>query len=83
MDGFRNSAADVGSTAVQIAALSARVEQLTKHLQVHKKDFSTTRGLMAILAQRKQLLAYLQRTDKAAYLKCVQELNIRVQKQVA
>ena len=51
---------DSGSPEVQIARMSARVQQLTTHLEQHKKDFSTRRGLLAILAQRKQMLLYLQ-----------------------
>lgn len=57
---FARHESDCGSPEVQIAALSARVQQLTEHLQQHRKDFSTRRGLMRILSQRKQLLLYLQ-----------------------
>lgn len=68
---------DVGSTAVQVARLSARVTQLTGHLQEHKKDYATTRGLMAILSQRRRLLRYLFKTDRAGYERCIAELGIR------
>jgi len=61
---FRRHDRDSGSAEYQVARLSARVEQLTRHLSEHKKDFATRRGLLQILGQRKQLLAYLQRTDK-------------------
>jgi len=77
VDSFKHHDNDSGSSEVQIARLSARVQQLTSHLQEHKKDFSTRRGLMKILSQRKQLLVYLQRTDRAAYERCLKELNIR------
>jgi small subunit ribosomal protein S15 len=53
------------------------VLQLTAHLQKHKKDYSTRRGLMAILAQRKQMLLYLQRTDRPGYERALAELSIR------
>lgn len=77
VDAFRKSENDSGSTEFQIARLSARVLQLTSHLQKHTKDFSTRRGLMAILSQRKQLMLYLQRTDRAAYENICAELKIR------
>ncbi|PSC74989.1 30S ribosomal S15 [Micractinium conductrix] len=74
---------DSGSPEVQIARMSARVQQLTTHLEQHKKDFSTRRGLLAILAQRKQMLLYLQRTNRAKYDSILGELNIRPLKNVA
>ena len=77
VDDFKRHSADTGSPEYQISRLSARVRQLTDHLRIHKKDYSTRRGLMAILSQRKQLLAYLQRTDEAAYQRCLSELGIR------
>lgn len=61
----------------QIARLTARVEQLTAHLKVHRKDFGTTRGLQMILGQRKRLLEYLQRTDKAKYEEIITKLGVR------
>lgn len=74
---FQRHASDTGSPEAQIARLSARVEQLTEHLRVHKTDFSTRRGLMAILSKRKQMLKYLRANDKAAYERCLAELGIR------
>jgi small subunit ribosomal protein S15 len=53
------------------------VIQLTDHLRVHKTDYSTRRGLMAVLSKRKQLLKYLRSKDKAAYERCINELGIR------
>ena len=61
----------------QVARLTARVEQLTAHLKQHKTDYSTTRGLMAILSKRKQLLKYLRSNDKEAYERCLAGLGIR------
>jgi len=63
--------------------LSARVEQLTAHLQEHKKDYATRRGLMSILSQRKQMLLYLQRTNRESYERCLAELGIRQLKKEA
>jgi small subunit ribosomal protein S15 len=61
---YQRTDSDTGSTEVQIARLSARIEQLTLHLGQHKKDFSCRRGLEIVLSQRKKLMAYLQRTDR-------------------
>ena len=74
---FQRNANDTGSPEYQIARLSARVLQLTAHLRKHTKDYSTRRGLMSILSQRKQLMIYLQRTDRASYDRICAELNIR------
>lgn len=74
---FQKNENDTGSAGAQIARLSARVLQLTAHLQEHKKDFSTRRGLMAILSQRKQMMIYLQRTNPQEYERCLAELKIR------
>lgn len=57
--------------------MTARVEQLTAHLKVHRKDFATTRGLQMMLGQRKRLLEYLQRTDKAKYEEIITKLGVR------
>jgi len=74
---FQRHETDTGSPEAQVARLSARVEQLTEHLREHKTDFSTRRGLMAILSKRKQLLKYLRSNDKDAYERCVAGLGIR------
>uniref|UniRef100_A0A061S674 30S ribosomal protein S15 n=1 Tax=Tetraselmis sp. GSL018 TaxID=582737 RepID=A0A061S674_9CHLO len=74
---FQKSPNDTGSTAVQIARISARVEQLTAHLKIHKKDYSTQRGLQMLLGQRKSLLKYLYSQNKEEYLRVVSELKIR------
>lgn len=68
---------DTGSPEAQIARLTARVEQLTAHLKVHKKDFSTRRGLMTVLSKRKHLLQYLRSKDRQAYENCLSGLGIR------
>jgi small subunit ribosomal protein S15 len=55
---------DTGSSNVQVALLSARVQQLTTHLRGNKKDYAARRGLEAILSSRKQLLKYMHRVDR-------------------
>ncbi len=57
---FQRHEGDSGSPEVQIARMSARVLQLTAHLEQHKKDYATRRGLLQILSQRKQMMLYLQ-----------------------
>ncbi|PRW20815.1 30S ribosomal S15 [Chlorella sorokiniana] len=80
---FERHGSDSGSPEVQIARLSARVQQLTEHLATHKKDYGSRRGLLAILSQRKQLMIYLQRTDRAMYERVLKDLNIRPLKREA
>jgi small subunit ribosomal protein S15 len=77
---FARHANDCGSTEVQIARLSARVSQLTAHLQAHRKDFAATRGLMLVLGQRRRLLRYLFKQDRAAYDRVIAGLGIRAVK---
>ncbi len=62
---------------MQVARLTARIEQISTHLRVNKKDYSSKRGLEAVLSQRKRLLRYLYRTDRPAYDKVIGELGIR------
>lgn len=64
MQKFARSESDVGSTEVQIARLTARVEQISSHLKQNRKDFSGQRGLQAVLAQRRKLLQYLYKSDR-------------------
>lgn len=54
----------MGSTEIQIARISARVTQLTGHLQTHRKDYATTRGLVILLGQRRRLLTYLYKHNR-------------------
>lgn len=63
---YKQHESDAGSTQVQIARLSARIEQISTHLRINRKDFSSRRGLEAVLSQRKRLLKYLYRTDRCA-----------------
>ena len=68
---------DTGSPEVQIALLSSRISALTEHLRFNKKDHSTRRGLLAMVALRKKLLSYLARENRARYISLTDELGIR------
>ena len=68
---------DTGSPEVQIALLTGRIKELTLHLQQNPKDHSTRRGLLAMVALRKKLLAYLARENRARYISLTDELGIR------
>eukprot|EP00879_Flechtneria_rotunda_P002925 GHRR01003142.1.p3 GENE.GHRR01003142.1~~GHRR01003142.1.p3 ORF type:complete len:111 (+),score=34.18 GHRR01003142.1:152-484(+) len=61
---FTKHEKDAGSTEVQIARLTARVEQISTHLKANRKDFSGKRGLEAVLSQRKRLMQYLYKADR-------------------
>ena len=74
---FQISPADKGSSFVQIALLTERIKDLTSHFKVHKKDFHSMRGLLAMVSRRKKLLTYLQRTDSPGYLSLIERLGIR------
>ncbi len=64
VDQFKRHEADVGSTEIQIARISARVTQLTGHLQTHRKDYASTRGLIILLGQRRRLLQYIYKHNR-------------------
>jgi small subunit ribosomal protein S15 len=68
---------DRGSTRVQIALTTARINHLTQHLRTHKKDHHSRRGLLKLVGQRRRLLAYLQRTDLEGYRALIAELGLR------
>ncbi|MFA6929631.1 MAG: 30S ribosomal protein S15 [Lentisphaeria bacterium] len=74
---FQRSATDVGSVEVQVALATARITELTAHLKLHKKDFSTRRGLVAVVNNRRTLLNYLQREDYDRYITLVRKLSLR------
>jgi small subunit ribosomal protein S15 len=75
--GFQRSPVDTGSPEAQIARLSARVQQMSKHLIANRKDHGSKRGLERALAQRRSLMQYLYREDRAAYDRLCVELGIR------
>ncbi len=75
---FKVHESDTGSSPVQIAILTEEIKQLTKHLKEHKKDFSSRRGLLRKVAERRKLLNYLYREDQKLYSKIVKELKLKV-----
>ncbi len=68
---------DTGSPEVQIAILTKRIEYLTEHFKVHKKDFHSRRGLLKLVGRRRHLLNYLKSKDIDRYRKLIQELGIK------
>ena len=74
---FATFEGDTGSPEVQIAILSERITSLTGHFQTHKKDNHSRTGLMRLINQRRSLLAYLKKTNKASYETLIGKLGIR------
>ena len=74
---YARSGVDTGSPEVQIAILSERITSLTGHFQTHKKDNHSRTGLMRLINQRRSLLAYLKKTNKASYETLIEKLGIR------
>ena len=68
---------DTGSAEVQIALLTARINDLTEHLREHKKDHHSRRGLLMLVGKRRRLLQYLQRKDVDRYRALIKELGLR------
>lgn len=75
---YKTHDSDTGSTQVQIAILTEEIKELTSHLKDHKKDFSSRRGLLKKVAERRRLLNYLSREDEKAYAKIVKDLKLKV-----
>lgn len=74
---FGENEQDTGSTRVQVALLTERINELTEHLRTHKKDHHSRRGLLMLVGQRRRLLNYLQRNDLDGYRALVKELGLR------
>jgi len=68
---------DTGSSEVQVALLSERINLLTEHLKVHKKDHHSRRGLLLLVSQRRSLLDYTKRRNEERYQKLIQRLGLR------
>lgn len=68
---------DTGSTEVQIALLTKRIQDLTEHFKEHSKDHNSRRGLLKIVGKRRRLLKYLQKNDIDTYRKLIETLNLR------
>jgi small subunit ribosomal protein S15 len=73
----QRGAKDTGSPEVQIALLTDRINELTEHMKVHKKDVSSRRGLLKMVSNRRTLLGYIKRKDEKAYETLVKKLNLR------
>ena len=73
----RRNELDTGSSEVQIALLTTKINELSKHFQMHKKDVHGRRGLVTSVNLRRKLLDYLHRTDAPKYEKLIKELEIR------
>ena len=74
---FGKNEQDTGSTEVQCAVMTTRIQNLTEHLKTHKKDHSSRRGLLILVNRRKRMLEYLKSNDEAAYNNLIKKLNLR------
>ena len=68
---------DTGSAEVQVALLTTRIAELTEHLKIHKKDFHSRNGLMAMVGRRRRLLAYLKKRSQKRYESLIRSLGLR------
>ena len=74
---YANSEGDTGSTEVQVALLTERINTLTEHIQAHKHDFHSRRGLIMMVGKRNRLLRYIEKRDREGYLKLIARLGLR------
>jgi small subunit ribosomal protein S15 len=74
---FKVHDADTGSAQVQIAVLTARIQQLTEHLKTNKNDFSSRRGLLKMVGRRRRLLKYLRENNLKGYSELITRLGLR------
>jgi small subunit ribosomal protein S15 len=74
---FGSNPQDTGNTRVQVALLTARINDLTEHLRTHKKDHTSRRGLLMLVGQRRRLLNYLAKNDLEGYRSLIAELGLR------
>jgi len=77
IDKFKLHEGDTGSTEVQVALLTERINRLTEHMAANRHDFHTQRGLLKLVGQRKRLLAYLSKEDTDRYQKLISRLGLR------
>jgi small subunit ribosomal protein S15 len=77
MEKFQTKEGDTGSTQVQVALLTERINELTQHMTAHRHDYHTQRGLLKLVGQRRRLLRYLSREDVSAYNKLIAQLKLR------
>ncbi len=74
---FQRTVGDTGSSEVQVALLTARINDLTGHFKTHVKDHHSRRGLLKLVSQRRRLLDYLKRTDNVKYADLIKSLGLR------
>ena len=74
---FGRTEKDTGSPEVQVALLTERINHLTEHLKVHKKDFHSRRGMLKMVGHRRGLLDYIKQRDVVKYRELIAELNLR------
>jgi small subunit ribosomal protein S15 len=74
---FQRAEADTGSPEVQIAMLTARINELTEHMSRHKKDHASRRGLLMLVSRRRRLLDYIRKHDPQGYVTLIGRLQIR------
>ncbi|NTV74520.1 30S ribosomal protein S15 [Geothrix sp. 21YS21S-2] len=77
IEDYKQHDTDTGSPEVQVAILTKRINDLTEHFKVHAKDYHSRRGLMIMVGQRRRLLDYLRRKDKARYTTLIERLGLR------
>lgn len=74
---YKRDEKDTGSPEVQVALLTERINELTEHLKIHKKDNHSRRGLLKMVGKRRNLLNYLAKKDEERYKAIVEKLNLR------
>ena len=74
---YRTHETDTGSTEVQVALLTQRINELSEHFKTHKKDHHSRRGLLRLVSQRRRLLNYLRRTSPGRYQELIKRLGLR------
>jgi small subunit ribosomal protein S15 len=77
IDQYGRTESDTGSPEVQVSILTSRIAEMTKHLQLHKKDYASRRGLLGMVSRRRRLLDYVKRTNPQSYLDLLRRLDLR------
>jgi small subunit ribosomal protein S15 len=77
IEDYRKHETDTGSTEVQVALLTRRINELSEHFKTHKKDHHSRRGLLRLVSQRRRLLNYLRRTSPDRYRELIKRLGLR------
>jgi small subunit ribosomal protein S15 len=77
VENFKVHEGDTGSTEIQVAILTERINQLTRHMAASKHDFNTQRGLLKLVGQRRRLLNYLSKEDVGRYHQLIGKLGLR------